>query len=107
MYKIVSSFTRPDTNFEFFNDIFTDYDVIVELHRNAEKLPGYLGIDEHIYRDQFKCDKAMCFKDENSFKEFVENNLILLQKRTDLIAEYCQRTGQEYKYYIIKNEDTE
>ena len=103
MFKIVASFTRPNLDFDFFNDIYSNYDIVVEIHNNAEKIQGFLGIDENIYRDEFKCDKALCFDSEASFNEFVQNNQLLLYKRKQLIEEYCQRTGHEYKYYIIKD----
>jgi hypothetical protein len=103
MFKIVASFTRPNSDFEFFNDTYSNYDIIAEIQNNAAKLPGFLGIDENIYRDEFKCDKALCFDSEESFNEFVQYNQLLLYKRNQIIEEYCQRTGQEYKYYIIKD----
>lgn len=102
MFKIISSFTRTDTDQEFFNDIYSSYDIVNELHRNAEKIPGFLGIDETVYRDEFRCDKALCFDSEESFNLFVAQNYELLIKRSQLIEDYCQSTGQVYKYYMLK-----
>jgi hypothetical protein len=102
MFKIVSSFTRKNSDYEFFNDIFMNNDIVKEVHKSAEKIPGYLGIDEYVYRDEFRCDKAICFDNEKSFYEFAQCSKILLDKRMELINDYCHRTGHEYKYYIIK-----
>ena len=77
MFKIVASFTRPNSDFEFFSDIYSRYDIIAEIQKNAAKLPGFLGMDEHVYRDEFKCDKALCFENEAAFNEFVQNNQVL------------------------------
>jgi len=107
MFKIVSSFTRETTEHEFFNDLYTNYETVSNLHTSAEQIPGYLGIDENVYRDEFRCDKALCFDNEESFNLFVVQNQELLLKRKQIIEEYCQRTGQMYKYYTIKNEDTQ
>jgi hypothetical protein len=101
MFKIVSSFTRPNTDQEFFNDIYLTHELITELHRNAERISGFLGIDENIYRDEFRCDKALCFENELAFSQFVEENQQLLFKRNQLIEDFCNTTGQMYKYYII------
>lgn len=103
MFKVVASFTRTNTDHEFFNDIYMDNEIVIELHRSAEKIPGYLGLDEDIYRDEFRCDKAMCFDSEQSFYEFAVKCKSLLDQRLELINEYCQRTGQVYKYYMIKD----
>jgi hypothetical protein len=105
MFKIVASFTRPNVDHEFFNDLYMTNEIVVELHKNAESIPGYLGIDEHIYRDEYRCDKALCFENENSFNDFTEKNQILLYKRKQLIEKYCSNTGHEYKYYIINDKD--
>lgn len=102
MFKVVASFTRPNTDYEFLSDIYMDNEAIVELHKNAGKIPGYLGIDENIYRDDFRCDKAMCFENIQAFYQFVTENKELLDRRSDLIAEYCARTQHEYKYYYIE-----
>jgi hypothetical protein len=106
MFKIVASFTRPNSDFEFFNDIYSNYDIVVEIHNNAEKLPGFLGIDENIYRDEFRCDKALCFENEAAFNQFVQNNQLLLYKRNQLIGDYCKTTGHMYKYYTIIEDTT-
>jgi hypothetical protein len=103
MFKVVASFTRANADYEFFNDIYMDNDIVKELHRQAEELSGYLGIDENIYRDQFRCDKAMCFDSEQAFYEFAVHCKTILDKRMEIINEYCLRTGHEYKYYMIKD----
>jgi hypothetical protein len=101
MFKIVSSFTRKTTEFPLFNDVFMEHETISKLHKSAENIPGYLGIDENVYRDQYRSDKAMCFENESFFNEFVEKNQLLLYKRKQLIEEHCSNTGHEYKYYIL------
>jgi len=101
MFKIVSSFSRSSLEHEFFNDLYINYDLLKELRKNAEKISGFLGMDEHVYRDEFRCDKALCFDSEESFNLFVSQNQELLFKRKQIIDEYCQRTGHEYKYYTI------
>jgi hypothetical protein len=78
----------------------------MEIHRNAEQIPGYLGIDENIYRDEFRCDKALCFEHEAAFNQFVQENLPLLFKRNLLIEDFCKSTGQMYKYYTITEDNT-
>ena len=103
MFKIVSSFTRTNKDHDFFNDLYMNYDLINQLHKNIEQTPGFLGIDENVYRDEFRCDKALCFENEAAFNLFVEQNQLLLFKRKQLIEEYCQQTGQVYKYYTIKD----
>jgi hypothetical protein len=102
MFKIVSSFTRETSDHEFFNDLYINYDLLKKLRKNAETIPGYLGMDEYVYRDEFKCDKALCFDSEESFNLFVVQNQDILVKRKQIIEEYCQRTGHVYKYYVIK-----
>jgi hypothetical protein len=106
MFKIVASFTRPNIDHEFFNDLFMTNEVVVEIHKNADSIPGYLGIDENVYRDKYRCDKALCFENEDSFNDFVDKNQLLLRKRKQLIEEYCLSTGHEYKYYIIDDKDS-
>lgn len=101
MFKIVASFTRSDTDQEFFNDSYMTDKLIIEIQQNAEQIPGYLGIDENVYRDEFRCDKALCFENEAAFRQFVEENQQLLFKRNQLIEDFCNTTGQMYKYYII------
>lgn len=105
MFKIVASFTRPNANHEFFNDLYMNYEIIKQIHAVAETIPGYLGVDETIYRDEFRCDKALCFENKSAFDKFVNSCQILLLKRKQIIEEYCQQTGQEYKYYIIEDKD--
>lgn len=105
MFKIVASFTRINTDHEFFNDVYSNYEIVNQIHAMAETLPGYLGIDENVYRDEFRCDKALCFENKLAFDNFVNKCQILLAKRKQIIEEYCQRTGQEYKYYIIEDKD--
>jgi hypothetical protein len=107
MFKVVASFTRTNKDYDFFNDLYINYDVVNQLHAAAESIPGFMGIDEHIYRDDFRCDKALCFKNEKAFSLFVENNQELLFRRKQLIDDYCQRTGQVYKYYMIETTDPE
>lgn len=102
MFKIVASFTRPNTDHEFFTDIYMTYDIIRSLQENAAKLPGYLGVDENIYRDELRCDKALCFDNQQSFLEFVSANQHLLDQRSKIIDEYCLRTKHVYKYYVIE-----
>lgn len=102
MFKVVASFTRPNKDYEFFNDIYMDNDTIIELQKSAEKIQGYLGIDENIYRDDFRCDKAMCFENIQAFYQFAIDNKEILDRRSELIAEYCARTQHEYKYYYIE-----
>jgi hypothetical protein len=105
MFKIVASFIRPDAEFEFFSDIYMQYDVIKEIHANARRNRGFLGLDENVYRDELRCDKAMCFDSQQSFLEFVAETKDLLDKRMLLINEYCARTKHEYKYYVIETQD--
>jgi hypothetical protein len=106
MFKIVASFTRSNTDQEFFNDTYSNYEVIMQIQKNAKQIPGFLGIDEHIHRDDFRCDKALCFENEAAFSQFVEENQQLLFKRNQLIENFCNTTGQMYKYYIIKEDKT-
>jgi hypothetical protein len=106
MFKIVASFTRSDIDQEFFNDTYSNYEVIMQIQQNAKQIPGFLGIDENIYRDDFRCDKALCFENEAAFSQFVEENQVLLLKRNQLIENFCNTTGQMYKYYIIKEDKT-
>lgn len=106
MFKIVASFTRPNTDHDFFNDIYTEYKVINQIQANAGLTPGYLGIDENVYRDNHRCDKALCFENEAQFLQFVKENQTLLDQRLVLIKEYCNTTGHEYKYYIINDKDS-
>ena len=105
MFKIVASFTRLNSDFEFFNDIYSNYDVVVEIHNNAAKLSGFLGVDENVYRDDYRCDKALCFDSAQTFYQFAMENKDLLDKRMLLINEYCVRTKHEYKYYVIEPQD--
>jgi hypothetical protein len=107
MFKVVASFTREDTKYDFFNDLYSNYEVVNQLHESARSLPGFLGIDEEVYRDEFRCDKALCFENEEAFNLFVAKNQELLFYRKQIIEEYCQRTGHVYKYYMIKNEDNQ
>lgn len=102
MFKIVASFTRQNNNYGFFNDLYMTNEIVVELHENARLIPGFLGIDEVVYRDDLRCDKALCFENKASFDLFVEKNQLLLFKRKQLIDKYCQQTGHEYKYYTIE-----
>ncbi len=106
MFKIVASFTRLNTDYDFFNDLFMTNEVVVEIHKNADSIPGYLGIDEHIYRDEYRCDKALCFENKDSFLQFAIENQNLLDQRLLMIKEYCDSTGHEYKYYIINDKDS-
>jgi hypothetical protein len=106
MFKIVASFTRSNTDYEFFNDTHMNHELITEIHQNAERIPGFLGIDEHVYRDEFRCDKALCFENEAVFNQFVEENQLLLFKRKQLIEDFCSTTGQMYKYYTITEDKT-
>ena len=106
MFKIVGSFTRSDTDQEFFNDIYMTHEVLVEIHENAKQIPGFLGIDENVYRDEFRCDKALCFENEAAFNQFVQENLPLLFKRNLIIEDFCKATGQMYKYYTITEDTT-
>ena len=101
MFKIVASFTRPNTDHAFFNDLYMKNDIIHQIHKNADLIPGYLGIDEDIYRDEFRCDKAMCFENEHAFLKFTKQNQNLLDQRLTMIEEYCRETGHEYKYYML------
>lgn len=103
MFKIVASFTRPNTDYEFFNDIYMNHDIVKQIQKNAERIPGYLGIDENVYRDDFRCDKGLCFEDLDSFYQFGRENKELLDQRLQLINEYCARTKHEYKYYYIES----
>jgi len=103
MFKIVASFIRSDTQFPFFNDLYMEHELIIELHLNARKIEGFLGVDESIYRDQFRCDKALCFDSVESFYQFASENKDLLDKRNEIIKEYCAKTNQEYKYYVIQD----
>jgi hypothetical protein len=105
MFKIVASFIRPDAEFEFFGDIYMQYELIQELHNNAKKLSGFLGVDENVYRDDYRCDKALCFDNAQTFYQFAMENKDLLDKRMLLINEYCARTKHEYKYYVIETQD--
>jgi hypothetical protein len=105
MFKIVSSFTRKTTEYQMFPDAFAEHETVQQLHSNAASAPGYFGSVETLYQDEFRCDKAMCFDNEESFKLFVETNQQLLYKRKILIDEHCQRTGHEYKYYMISDKD--
>lgn len=101
MFKIVASFTRPNADHEFFSDIYMKYDLIKNLHLNAAKNPGFLGIDENVYRDEFRCDKALCFDSQESFLKFAAENQDILDRRKKLIDLYCAETKHEYKYYVI------
>ncbi len=102
MFKIVASFTRPNTDNEFFSDIYMEYDLIKEIHINARRNSGFLGIDENVYRDELRCDKALCFDSQQSFLEFAAENKHLLDQRNALVDEYCLRTNHVYKYYVIE-----
>lgn len=102
MFKIVASFTRPDSQHEFFNDIYMQFDLIKTLHERARLNQGFLGVDEHVYRDDLRCDKALCFDSQQSFLAFVADNQDLLDQRMAMINEYCLRTNQVYKYYVIE-----
>ena len=105
MYKIVASFTRSNTDQEFFNDTYSNYEVIMEIQQNAKQIPGFLGIDENVYREEFRCDKALCFENKAAFDQFVEENQQLLFKRNLLIEDFCKATGQMYKYYTITEDN--
>lgn len=107
MFKVVASFTRINKDHDFFNDLYKNYDIVNQLHNAAELIPGFMGIDENIYRDDFRCDKALCFKNEAAFALFVERNQELLFRRKQLIDEYCQRTEHVYKYYMVETNDPE
>ena len=102
MFKIVASFTRPNTDHDFFSDIYLEYDVIKNLQIAARKNTGFVGLDENIFRDDFRCDKAMCFDSYQSFLQFVTDNKELLDQRSKMIEEYCVMTKHVYKYYVIE-----
>lgn len=101
MFKIVASFTRPDSQHEFFSDIYMQFDLIKTLHERARSHQGFLGVDEHVYRDDLRCDKALCFDSQESFLKFAAVNQDILDQRKKLIDLYCAETKHEYKYYVI------
>jgi len=100
MLEIVASFIRKDTRRPFFYDLYREHPVLLKIHKNANKIPGYLGINEDLFRSKFRCDKALRFENEESFTSFVKENKLLLYKRYHLIENYCFATGHLYKYYI-------
>jgi hypothetical protein len=104
MFKMVSSFTRKNLDDNFFYHDHNQHPTVLEILENAKATRGFLGLFEIIYNDH-RHDLALGFETALNFQEFVQSNQVILNKRSELISEYCQRTGHEYKYYIIENKE--
>lgn len=105
MFKIVSSFSRVNFDYNFFYHDHNQHPVVLEILETAKKTQGFLGLFE-IFCDEYKHDVGLGFETSMNFQEFLQANQVILNKRSELLSEYCKRTGHEYKYYIIENEES-
>ncbi len=104
MFKIVSSFSRENFNYNFFYHDYNQHPTVLEILEIAKNTQGFLGLFEIICED-YRHDIGLGFKTALDFQEFVQRNQMILNKRSELISEYCERTGHEYKYYTIENKE--
>ena len=104
MFKIVSSFSRENPDYNFFYHDYNQHPTVLEILENANATRGFLGLFE-IVCDDYQHDLALGFETAEDFQAFVQANQVILNKRSELISDYCQRTGHEYKYYIIENKE--
>lgn len=104
MFKMVASFSRTDFDHNFFYHDHNQHPVVQEILETAKNTQGFLGIYEIVCND-YTHDLGLGFETAIDFQQFVQANQAILNKRSELISEYCQRTGHEYKYYIIENKE--
>lgn len=104
MFKIVSSFSRTNFDHNFFYTDHNQHPVVQKILEVAESTQGFLGLFELVCND-YNHDLALGFETDIHFQQFVQANQAILNKRSELIGEYCQRTGHEYKYYFIENKE--
>jgi hypothetical protein len=106
MFKIVSSFSRANFDYNFFYHDHNQHPTVLGILEVAENTQGFLGLFE-IVCDDYRHDLGLGFETAEDFQEFIQANQVILNKRSELISEYCRRTGHEYKYYIIENKECE
>jgi hypothetical protein len=98
MFKIVTVFTRPNKDHKFFYDQYSDHEIILSLKIKFEQSQGFQGKVFLKKQDQI-VEIAMCFTNQEDFVNFVVENKSLLDRRSELIREWCSTTGQTYNYY--------
>lgn len=104
MFKIVASFTRINSDHNFFYEDYAQHPVMIQLHNKLTTTSGYLGIFE-IVSTETQQDLALGFDTILDFQNFAQSAQDILAERIGLIEEYCRGTGHVYKYYMIENED--
>lgn len=98
MFEIVSVFTRPDTEVDFFYRVHAGHSVVQEILKAYNQLTGSTGTSLK-YFDGYRMEVSMTFENKNQFWKFVEENKDLLDQRAKLIEDWCDRTSHTYSFY--------
>ena len=98
MFEIVSVFTRPDTEVDFFYRVHGGHSVVQEILKAYNQSTGSTGTSLK-YFDGYRMEVSMTFENKNQFWKFVEDNKELLDQRSKLIEDWCERTGHTYSFY--------
>lgn len=100
MFEIITVFTRPDAEVEFFYEVQGNHPIVKEIQQRYYQTPGSKGLSVK-YKDREKIEISMAFETAKQFLDFVDANKDLLEKRKQLIDEWCSITGHTYSFYTI------
>lgn len=100
MFKITVTFQRSTTEAEFFYTAFADHPVVLGLKEKFESHPGFRG-KEILVEEDYRVEIAMNFDTVENFLDFAKANQDLLDQRTELIADWCEKNNHTFEHNLI------
>jgi hypothetical protein len=100
MIEVVSTFTRPNADVDFFYQVHGDHPLVQKILNEFNQSIG----SNRVYLkslDRYKMEIAMKFDSQEQFWQFAGNNKELFEQRQSMIEDWCARTGHEYSWKIL------
>jgi len=95
MFRIITTFLRPDTSNKFFYEEYKTHPVVLSMSERFYSAPGHINI-KVILEEELKIEIVMDFETSEDFWNFAKKNYDVIEQRKQLVYDWCGKVNHVY-----------